>query len=675
MKRIKYFFWALLIFLCVFVSNKYYATQDFNTLEHVLLVIENTLKTFFGNSPLKLSEIMSTKLSDNDLYDKVLVFIYAIVIYISPALLVASVITTLTSVKIKLYAFLFKLSLSGKKDSIIIFGYNDMVKSFLNNEISSKRKIIVVTNTALNNDELIEYFKKNVWIVNSNAIESNDSKDLDKLFSLINHVKYVFLFDEDALTNYTLALSICDYLLEAPVLVEKKKIYCYAEDYHAKVMLSNYFNNIINKQESDTDIQIDDYNIFDISSLRARKFFENDSNSIVTNFDKDNIHNVIIGFGNLGHAFFDEIINRSVYNQNGELRIDIIGNDIETEMNYVLNRISNRYVYRMSDNHYELSNTDDRCDGKLDIYFHNASIEHKDFYNVIKGIATESKDGIDNIFICTKQESITIRAINILEEMKAKHGELFNNNVRLNLRLEHLNKYSNTQKLTDQISQNKFKWEIITTASEILTMDMIENVDNTNMAAAFNYIYNKLSDSISNMLYNDAKPNSFFDLSAINILKQAFKKGASAKEEADAKEQWRKLEFPKRHATWELVFHNKVKESIMDYKKDSTGKNKYDKKEMRDELIELSKKVFDNKTLKEYINSSSQSKLFDFIKIEHRRWNYSKAFTGFHYDPKGDKNRYQHRCLLTYDKLVENAPDTVLYDLIPMIYLLCDDLQ
>lgn len=672
MKKIKYVFWILLILLCAFVSTKFYATKEFNALEHALLVIENTIKTFFGNSPLKLSEIMSTKLSDNDLYDKVLVLIYAIVIYISPALLVASVITTLTSVKIKLYEYSFKLSLKFKNNSIIIFGYNDMVENFINNEANKNRKIIVVTSNVLSNDDSINYFKKNVWIVNSNAIASNNDRELDKIFSLINYVKYIFLFDEDALANYTLALSISDYLIKSIHISEKKKIYCYAEDYHAKVMISNYFNNIINNTDNGSKIQIDDYNVFDISSLRARKFFEGENNKVVTNFDKNNIHNVIIGFGNLGHAFFDEIVNRSVYNQNGELRIDIIGNDIDIEKNYILNRISNSYVYCVDDNHYELSNTNERCDGKLNIYFHNASIENKDFYNTLKGIATDSTDGIDNIFICTKVESITIRAINTLEEMKVKHDELFKNNVKLSLRLEHLNKYSNANQLTNQLSKNGFKWEIITTSSEILTMKMIENVENTNIAVVFNYIYSKLSDSIYNILNGSKNSNCFFDFNVINNLKQSLKKGTLEYELLEAKDLWRELDFPKRHATWELVFHNQVKENIMEYKKDSSGKNVYDKNQIKFELLELGKKVFDYNTLKDYIKSTADSKLFDFIKIEHRRWNYSKAFTGFHFDLNGDKNKYQHKCLTTYKKLVENAPDTVLYDLIPMIYLLCD---
>lgn len=671
MKKLKYVLGILLVLLCAFVSTKFYATKDYNTLEQMLLVIENTIKTFFGNSPLKLSEIMSTRLSNNELDDKVLVFIYAMIIYIGPAVLVTAVITTITSVKIKFYAFVFKLTLRFKNNNIIIFGYNGMVKEFLNNEADGKKSIIVVTSNDIKNDEILKNLKNKVLIVNSDAITSNDNRELDKLFSLINHMKYIFLFDEDALANYILALSIGDYL-KRRTAIKRKKIYCYAEDYHAKVMISNYFNNIINNTKDSLNIIIDDYNIFDISSLRARKFFENKFNKIVTNFDKDNIHNVIIGFGKLGHAFFDEIINRSVYNQNGEIRIDIIGNDIEIEKNYVLNRISNSYVYCINDNHFELSNIDNRCDGKLNIYFHNASIESKDFYNTLKGIAVESKDGIDNIFICTKIESVTIRAINTLEEMKVKHTELFKNNVKLSLRLEHVNKYSNVNQLTNQLSKDGFKGKIITPASEILTMKMIENVENTNIAIAFNYIYKKLSDSVYNILNNSTNTNCIFDFNAVKELKQSFKNDKAGKELEKAKKLWRELDFAKRHATWELVFHNQVKEDLMEYKKDKNGNKLYDKNHIRRELNELNKKVFDYKSLKDYISNSSESKLLDFMKIEHRRWNYSKAFTGFHFDLEGDKSKYQHKCLTTYEKLVDNAPDTVLYDLIPLLYIFCD---
>ena len=84
----------------------------------------------------------------------------------------------------------------------------------------------------------------------------------------------------------------------------------------------------------------------------------------------------------------------------------------------------------------------------------------------------------------------------------------------------------------------------------------------------------------------------------------------------------------------------------------------------------LSSRFKDEEQLRKFINDNDKSTLFDFIKIEHRRWNYFTGFGGFYYDKNKNKAEYKHDCLLSYDELVDKKIDTVLYDLIPLNYLL-----
>ena len=98
----------------------------------------------------------------------------------------------------------------------------------------------------------------------------------------------------------------------------------------------------------------------------------------------------------------------------------------------------------------------------------------------------------------------------------------------------------------------------------------------------------------------------------------------------------------------------------------------YNKESIREDVNNVCKIRFDGlSSLIKYLNESSNTPMFDYIKIEHRRWCYMKALEGFHYVENGNKKKQQQECLLTYDKLAERVPKSVLYDLIPLIYEFC----
>ena len=139
MKRLKIFLGILLVILCLIVSLIFYSNKGYELLEYILLVLENTIKTFIGNSPLKLSEVIDIDYFNDKTANTLLILIYAIVIYIAPVFLAASVISAFTSIKLKIGIFIFNLNIN-KNNSILIFDYNDMVKSFIENDIKNDKK-------------------------------------------------------------------------------------------------------------------------------------------------------------------------------------------------------------------------------------------------------------------------------------------------------------------------------------------------------------------------------------------------------------------------------------------------------------------------------------------------------------------------------------------------------
>ena len=686
MKNFKRKFAVLIFSLCLVASLVFYYNKNYNTLGYILLVFENTIKTFLGNSPLKLADIVDLKFSDKNIVNQFFILIYALIIYIAPIFLAAAIVSEFNNFKIKIYKFIFNIKIKYSKDDIIVFGYNDLVKVFLENKIEDgeKRKVIVVSNERISDEEIIKYLKNNISFINT-SLSDNSKEEKNNIYRLMDNIENIYLFELDNLINYSYLIEICNhYENKTEYNGNAKKIYCYAEDYQANVMISKYIHSRLeSKNENNVKLNkvISDYNVFDISSLRIRKLLSDDSVKIVSNYKKPNTHSIIVGFGNLGHTVFNEILNKSVYNQNGKIRIDIISNDIDKEKNYILNRTSG-YYFKAADrtqNHLEISNdannNDFRCDGKLDVYFHKDSIEDKSFYRKVKEILEESDGGVDNIFICTSVVSTTIRAMNSLQDLHIKNEELFNNSINVFIRIENNNIFSNNNYNNDKY----FKYILIPSAKDVLNTKSIENKEETNKAIAYNYIYNQLCDSIYKITNDDNKNNSFIELHKIKGIKNEFENNNINIKDKDikfsdnknaqsvinkAKSDWQKLDYARRESTWGLVLHQSVKDDLL--------KNVYNIDEVKKDLNKVCNMSFnDLSSLVKYLNESSNTQMFDFIKIEHRRWCYMKALEGFHYVEHGDKKKHQHECLLTYDKLAERVPKSVLYDLIPLIYEFC----
>ena len=693
MKNFKRKLGVLIFVLCLIVSLYFYANKGYGALGYILLVIENIIKTFIGNSPLKLADIVGLKLSDTSFVNSLFILIYALIIYMAPIFLAAAVVSEFTSFRIKFRKFFFNINIKNSDDDIIIFGYNDMVRDFLENKIDKKEKtrIIVVSKEEISDKETLRYIRNKILFINKNILESNEN-DKKEIYEIMNNIENIYLFEKDDLVNYSYLIDVFNYYEKEEAKKENKKncikLYCYAEDYQANVMISKYINEKLTKKNDNNklNVLISDYNVFDVSTLRIRQLL-NKKELTINKYDKPNTHSIIIGFGNLGHAVFNEVLNKSVYNQNGKIRIDIISNDIDKEKNYILNRVSGSYIKNpkingeRDENHLELSSDSElgyRCDGQLDIWFHKENIENKSFYRTINGILQDNKGDIDNIFMCTGESSTTIRAMKALQDLNITHSELFKKGVNVFLRIDNnYTLYNNVEKVTNNNDYlNILK---IPSAKEVLHTNSIENKDETKKAIAFNYVYFIISDEINKIINN--KNSSWNEIKdKVNKFKENFKnadvdkvlndKSNDAKED-DVKKgvvEWKKSDYASREATWWSVLHLKVKKELLDNEK------LYDKKEIKNELEELFRKKFDSKeSLIKYLNEASDIKLFDFIKLEHRRWCYMKALDGFHYDEVANRDQLKHNCLLTYDKLKEKVPETILKDLIPLIYEFCED--
>lgn len=672
MKKFKWACGIISIILSIYVGSIFYASYSDNIVAYFLLIFENAAKCFAASPILKLSEVAEVTLTKDGNADEFLFFLYAIAVYLAPICTAGIILDTFKGVQYALFSFIFNIKSAFSKDIILIYGYNDMTKTLIENEREkgNKKLFYIVTNDDIKLTDKLYYIKHNTRVFNFEDFYRKFEVIAEKiLLRLINKANIILLMDYDSTSNFSILIKLDKFINKENKNINNKfDIYCYVEDYHSKLMINEYIDEI-NKKRLDEKQEIKcNYETFDISRLRARQLLKNEKNKVVKNIKKQDIHNLIIGFGRMGHAIFDEILNESVYNQNGRIDIDIIGYDIDIEKNYILNKISTDYIYKINDDHYELSKNDNRSDGILNIRFYNLDITDRAFKD--KLIEIDRRDNgnnhIDNIYICPKKEEICIRTLNIVNDLikevddfgiKTKNSngtyDINSANISIYIRLETNNEMVNLiDKSEDFLLKNV---QMLIPKKDVLEIDVIKDYANKDIAIKFNYIYKLLSDKIYAAMENGQKL-AFDD----------FANSARKIDWEQAKMLWNKTIFTNKEATWYLSLHTKVKKYLLE-ECDKQNKTESELKE----LLSIN-----NNNISEfvsYIESHINSDLLQFIKIEHRRWNYNKAFNGFSYyeNVTNDDKKYKkrHDCLLDFDNLLKKKADTIIYDLIPLIYI------
>ena len=66
-------------------------------------------------------------------------------------------------------------------------------------------------------------------------------------------------------------------------------------------------------------------------------------------------------------------------------------------------------------------------------------------------------------------------------------------------------------------------------------------------------------------------------------------------------------------------------------------------------------------------NKDTEADIYEFVRMEHRRWCYFVASCGFDYAPKKNLARKEHDCLCKWDDLVINKKYVCPYDLMPLL--------
>lgn len=504
------------------------------------------------------------------------------------------------------------------KVKCFIFGYNDEVKAMIKNYDKNAYRIHLVAND-IDEDSRVELLKNNV------IIHQESTFHMDLVAS--KKAKYVLLFDESAAKNFSRYQKFFDQSLCSNYEPDLK-FYCRCEDFGIQSIIEDFQDQHRNTYDLElvnpAEIQIRE--LLEACPLHS---YYNPQNTKTSIFESKNwdLHLLIVGFGKLGQQMLLQTMNMGVVNSDNDIIIDVVDHNIDEKRRIFENYFGESYVTRTEDEIYISS---DHADGVFRIRFHKVDVRFQEFAKVLEENGTYTYAAI-----CVKNMDVALHCLSQIRfYLKKKQNK---ETIPISIQIEH------DKQMKEFLSLNDI--QIIEDIESILTLEKLLHEGLNDKAKKFDQTYRGL---------------------------RMEEEGAEKEESVEKPiNPWNELEVFKRKSSYATAYHQSIKKLFMDgidlekYIGENGTVLRYKNGEWNyTSLIEVTKHIKDNK--------DTEADIYEFVKMEHRRWCYFVASCGFDYSYKKNVLLKEHDCLLNWDDLVERDLDETKfpvcpYDLMPLL--------
>lgn len=653
----------------------YYNAESYpNMLVRYMLILQNTIRAFGFKSDIGIKDVAKVLQESTFIIEIIINYIYLIVLFIAPYCTVSYV-----------YKFLDKIfRLRREKrfksnDGVVIFGYNEEVKSLLKDYQKSIEKMKAKDNQKdaketdgyrihlvaenISNDDEMQLLKSGVTIHKIDCLKL-PSDQLEYFFTEMKlpMAKNIIFFDESSARNFSLFKMFHD---EKKIvkLKEDVKFFCRCENDGIRTLLEDF-------QDSQ---KMYDMETLSIPELRVRKtlkmhplhtYYLSKPDVPVKNWD---LHLLIIGFGKLGQQMLLQAMNQGVVSSTNKILVDVVDFDIDKKSSIFANTFSEDYVQIEDGKVGILSN---KADGEFQIRFHKMDIRYKQFYNLLKACA--ERDGIYTYAaICIEDEEVGIHCLTEVQRYLRKAATKKEHNyIPIAIRMEmdkYMKAYLNSN---DKTFSNVIAFE---ENKDVITLEELFHDKLDEEAKEYNRIYNRIEILNVKELKESVKENTVGDSTKKSSESPNFVK------DIERKQLWRTLELFKRDSNRALAEHSMIKEIV--WKKMLEENPCGDLKKWFGKDGSILKEVettwvYENEDI--FVQQQSDRKMYPTVsemsRLEHRRWCYFMASRGWSSTSKNDVDEEGKRakkiseakkniCMCTWDDLVEVNQGTCKYDL------------
>lgn len=626
-----------------FVGYFYFQQYNYHWVIQMILALQNSISVFVFSpiiGPLDMIEYCAMQ----SVVWTGISYVYALALFAAGLCTIAALYNVFIGLITK---FIFaKRSWFVRENPLVIFGYNQKTQYLIQNVYDSKEyKITLVTNEVLSEAEKADFRKKGIQLFELDVLSLEETEN-DCFMRKLAKANKIILFETAAIRNF----SIYTFLEKRCNMFEKSpKCYLYCDDNGIREIIEEYHANVNNKKKIDI-------SIFNLGEMKVREIFKDehalvefpedmDENSYINHPSQFDVHLLIVGFGSVGEQTLLHALNQGVVHSGSRIWVDVIDNDVLTKEDFFMKRFHKNYICASEASADAITYTlsGDACDGELMLRFHHVDIRSKTFPGLLDKLIVDKDKTFEftRVVACFKEVDNIARCI---MEIK-KHVN------RVNTKRIEMTVCAGLDKSLieyfDTIGDDKM---FVRAAGDDATSLCLENIIDTEKedhAKEYSYTYNR----IYNLLYNGK----------LEELKEA------TQQEIDA--EWATQNYENKISNYLLGEHDVIKQKII-------SKICF-AQEYENMLMQKGSIVFDEKgeyVQKQFIKNISleENRLVkEMLKLEHRRWNYFSALCGWGYikqeSSKKDPIEKVHPCLSNFEILVNEHPDKVVFDLIPVL--------
>ena len=613
----------------------------------LLLIAQNAIKAFLFSPSIDASDVLSSLAEGVSAAERLVGYIYLVAVFLAPLCTGCALWSAFERQIRRIFHFLLV-----KQEEIVIFGYNEQVKSLIGHETSVKvgkkhiRKpnICLITQQNISAQEELQLLRRGITCYHADCL-SMEVKSRTKLFSSLgfHNFKTVFLFEDSSSRNLSLYLMLMEHYDACPIRPgEHVSIYSSCDSQAVRRLYGEIHDQALKKPHGENNTLRVELILFSIPELKVNDMFSNHplhtcNVSCAATQDEPcspehwNVHLLIAGFGSNGQQVLLQAINRGVLHSSSTILADVFDKDIDERKGAFL-RCFDANCIQYSSNGDTVHLNSDIADGNLVLRFHQSDLCGQKFAAQLRDIQAEMP--LTYASVCVRNTDVSIHCLNALKQLK---NVLKSRNVPFAdfpvvLNLDH------DEPIAHFLDHDRGSYGdvfSICSDAEILTIDYITNAALEHRARRYHQAYQEIQ-------LHSAQEQS---MPAPHL-------------------GWDKLALFQRDANRFLYYHNAAKHDILQVKNICVGEVLRALKIGRDYCYEG---TYDE--LLQRLDHCPEAR--ELVMLEHRRWCYIMALQGWTWAPKKDAENLQTPYLTDWATMRTHFPNICLYDLIP--FLVFDD--
>ena len=633
------FFLAVLSFIITALHGTIYY-KSYEPFFRTLLVLQNSINAFGFKASVTIKDTFIFLKDNPTSFNKSIGYAYCIAVFTAPYCTISFIYKFLE----RLLRFIIFIKRNKNCRHVVVFGFNEDVRSILRNNVADPKKtcVHIVSAENISQEEMYRLNREGYLYYHMDILKSNEA-DMRVMLAKthIEKATNIILFEDSSIHNFSLLqlFRLNEMDDEKKIkLSTGTKISCRCEENGIGKIISEYYNSAT---ESDAYFDLE---LIGLPEMQIRKMYSDYPLHTVYK-DRDiklkdwNVHLLVAGFGKLGQEAVLQAMNLGVVHKQNRIIIDVFDNDIMGKKATFLNRFD-RETFDIDDTHVILKN--DVSDGILEINFFEFDISHIDFFDAIR--ERFYKEPYTYAAIVLKDIDLGVNCAIQLEEFFAEQGA----------RIPILMRMDADRRLAKYIADENgilADIKLIDDRSSVITLDMIINCTIDSSAKDFNHFYNNIN--------------------LISADEEGVENDTDNSHE-DPEKEWNRLKLFKRSSSKAAAYHDEVKDYIIQKLADENGV---------DLLIKLERLFGKNGILMRYTGvawrmNGTEEDVLDAIRkdsfacelaaLEHRRWCCYMASIGWKEGERNDMFR-KNPCMVTWEKLMEIKPEMCKYDLMSLM--------